>query len=408
MTSSPPSASKPLEPMDIEQAIVELVAGNRVKVCAYPDVAVRLGRVLQRDHVGLAEVSRFVSADPALAGVVIRLANSATYQRAGAEIRQVSDAVGRIGLEAIHRVAIAAGIGKEVCKPGPLQVLRFRAWRWSVSAALLCQELAPRRLVEPGVAFLGGLLHGFGRSVALAAIEQVLETRPGSGALPVALWHSIVESRRREFGRIVALEWNLPALVNTVLLDEVSELEESPASRLIELCRLADRVVTTVEGGPGVTPAQLGSLPGFASTEEILFVTGIVERLPWAIEALLEDSELPASPQRARAISAVSYPASSLQGALRPIDFPVICAKANQPTEYRATHVANDGLAIVGPKPLQVNSIVRLELHRADVPLRVWVRVAQCEAIDRGYRIEVHPYALGRDDRVRWDDAVEA
>ncbi len=405
MSNDCTSISNPLEPQELEQAITELVSGNRVKLWAYPDVAVRLGQVLKREDVGLAEVARLVSADPALAGVVMRLANAVTYQRSGAEIQRVPDAVARIGIKGVHRLAVAVGLGSQVCKEGPLQVLRFRAWRWSVSSALVCQELAPRRLLDPGVAFLGGLLYGFGRAAALAALEQALDVRRNTAPLPVALWHSIVESRRRQFGALVAREWSLPPLVNAVLLDDGddNDNDESERSRLVELCRLADRIVTTVESGPGVSPGQLGSLTGFAGPDEIMFATGVVERLPWAIEALLE---VPAPPGRALA-NAIEFPATSLQGALRPADFPVTNVKSHESAEYRATHVASDGLVIVGALPMQVNNIARLELCRGDAPFRVWVRVAQCEPRDDGYRIEVQPFALGTEDRANWADAVE-
>ncbi len=390
----------------IERDMLDMIVADRVKLWAYPDVAIRLGQLLGRPEVGLAEISRIVSADPALAGAVLRLANSASYRRTGSEIRQISDAVGRVGIQAVYQVAVAAGLGRQVCMPGPLQELRFLAWRWSVSSALLCQELAQRRLVEPGLAFLGGLLYAFGRSVALSALEQALELHPGLVSLPREQWLAVVESRHRELGELVGRRWSLPPLVGAVLSADRPPVDESARTRLVELCQLADRVVTTVEVGPGVTPRDLRPLPGFVSQDEVRYVTGIVERLPWAIDALLEISPQPlgaARPQR----SAVAFPPSTLKGALRPVDFPVVDTKAQKRIEYRATHVGTDGLVLVGAVPMQTNSIARLELQRGDTPLSVWVRITLCEKTTRGYRIEVQPFALGRDDRVRWSEAMQ-
>ena len=134
MTGSPTKTDESQVIAAIEQQMDQLIIQDRVKLWAYPDVAVKLGEVIGRENASMAQVTRIVSADPTLAGAVLRLANSATHSRGGAEIRALADAVTRIGLQGIHHVALAAGLGREVCGPGPLKDLRFLVWRWSVAS----------------------------------------------------------------------------------------------------------------------------------------------------------------------------------------------------------------------------------------------------------------------------------
>ncbi len=64
-------------------------------------------KMAQSDDVSVAEVSRLVQGDPALAGRILKLVNSALY--AGSrQITAISDAVARLGLQ--NGVAGCAGI----------------------------------------------------------------------------------------------------------------------------------------------------------------------------------------------------------------------------------------------------------------------------------------------------------
>ncbi|MBN1610166.1 MAG: HDOD domain-containing protein [Polyangiaceae bacterium] len=393
----------------VEREVSELVAKGQVQIFAYPAVALKLGTLLRRDNVGIAEVSRVISADPALAGAVLRLANSATYNRGSTGATTLTDAVGRVGLKAVHQIALAAGLGQEVCQTGPLQELRLLCWRWAVSSAILCQQLAARREVEAGVAFLGGLLHTFGKAVAVSAMEQVLKARPRALSLPQSEWLAIVEARHRQLGILVARRWNLPAVVRAALLDSAVESDDLPTRGLVELCQLADRVIREVESKPSVGASDLERVPGFFDYEEIELVATLVPRLPSAIHALLEAPPPPAARTAAKAeapVSVVEKPPSLLGGSVRELDLSVVQFTAKRRIEYRGVQAAEDALVLSGAQPMQTNNIVRLELAQSAGPFCPWVRVASCEPGQGGYSIVVVPFALGREDRLRWDQVV--
>jgi HD-like signal output (HDOD) protein len=393
----------------VEREVAELVASGQVQIFAYPAVALKLGTLLRRDNVGVAEVSRVISADPALASAVLRLANSATYNRGATSTTQLTDAVTRVGLKAVHQVALAAGLGQEVCQAGPLQELRLLCWRWAVSSAIVCQQLAPRRHLDPGVAFLGGLLHTLGKSVAVSAMEQVLRARPRALSLPDSEWLAIVEARHRQLGILVARRWNLPPVIRAALLDSAVDGDDSAPRGLTELCQLADRIIGEVEARFGIGTSDLQGLPGFLDAEEIEFAAELVPRLPSAIHALLEAPPPPA--QRALAgakapAPIIEKPPSTLRDDIRQIELSVAQITAKRRVDYRAIQASEDGLVLVGAAPMQTNNIVRLEFAHSGEVFCPWVRVRSCEPGRSGYRIEVLPFALGREARQRWDQVV--
>lgn len=397
---------------ELERLVRNLVASDRVRLMAYPAVAVKLGQLLSDEQAGVAEVSKVVSADPTLAGAVLRLATSANYHRGGTEIATMAEAVGRIGLKGVHHVALATGLGREQCKVGPLQELRFLLWRWSVSSALFCQQLAGRRRMDPNQAFLAGLLHSFGKSVTLSAIEQVLEEHPRELSLPPHHWLNLVESQQRAVRMLIGRRWQLPPLVHAIVTDSPEGVEDSGVKPLFAICRLAEAVIDAADRFPTLTPKELVGIPGFLDDNEIFFAADLMTHLPAAVHALLESpaipSRIPGKPPPPK--SAVAAPKTSLRGLLHEVSFTVVDTKDRSPKEYRVTHAATDsGLLLVGPASMQVNSIVRLEFPGADGPFTAWARVTLSEAVDRGhYRVEVQPFAQGRDDRERWDGVIEA
>jgi HD-like signal output (HDOD) protein len=410
-TGTPVTSVRHSAAQTIEREVSELIASDQVQIFAYPAVALKLGALLRRSNVSVAEVSRVISADPALASAVLRLANSATYNRSATTAAKLTDAVTRVGLRAVHQVALAAGLGKEVCQVGPLQELRLLCWRWAVSSAIVCQQLAPRRQLDAGIAFLSGLLHTFGKSVAVSALEQVLKARPRTLSLPAGEWLAIVEARHRQLGILVARRWNLPPVVRAALLDSSVQGDDSAPRGLVELCQLADRVIRAVESKPGVGAHDLEGLRGFLDAQEIEFIAALVPRLPSAIHALLEAPPPPAARAAARAEAPaciVEKPPTTLQGPVRAIDLPVVQVTAKRRVEYRGIQAAEDGLVLFGPAPMQTNNIVRLELARCEKPFCPWVRVTSCKPGKAGFTIEVVPFALGKEDRQRWEQLALA
>ena len=112
--------------IDLDAAIVDLVSRGAVKIPPYPAVAMKVEQLVRRQDFGLAELTKLVASDQALAADALRLANSAFYSR-GTAVTSLNAAIGRIGAKEVARLALASGLGVHAGKPGPLASLKRRS-----------------------------------------------------------------------------------------------------------------------------------------------------------------------------------------------------------------------------------------------------------------------------------------
>src|SRR5262245_48011237 len=90
----------------VEALTVEL-AGEKIDLPSFPDVATRVRRALTNEEVDVEQVVRIVSAEPALAARLLQLANSAALNPNGKRLADLRAAVSRIGFNMARSAAIA-------------------------------------------------------------------------------------------------------------------------------------------------------------------------------------------------------------------------------------------------------------------------------------------------------------
>ena len=78
----------------VEALTVEL-AGEKIDLPSFPDVATRVRRALTNEQVDVEQVVRIVSAEPALAARLLQLANSAALNPNGRRLTDLRTAVSR-------------------------------------------------------------------------------------------------------------------------------------------------------------------------------------------------------------------------------------------------------------------------------------------------------------------------
>ncbi len=134
----------------------------------------RLLSLLYDSEVDVAEVMRCLSAEPALAARVLKVANSPFYRRAGT-VGTVDRAVQVLGLAAIRGIA-AAGCMDRISVPALGRLLDAESFRrHSLAVAVAAQALSARaRCGVDGEAFMAGLLHDIGIVLLARLRPQVL------------------------------------------------------------------------------------------------------------------------------------------------------------------------------------------------------------------------------------------
>lgn len=367
-------------------AFTDAIARRDFAVPAYPATALKLRRLIASDRYGMPQLTEIVASDPALAATVLSLANSALYRPEGAPITALGRAVHRIGVRSLATIATAAGVGAQACARGPLVDLKFLVWRRAVICALISQKLAPGRSLDPEEAFLGGLLHGFGRTVAVACLEKLLGTNAPPRPLTQAEWLALVDEHRAALAKAVAERWELP----TELAQAIGADSES-SSGLGQLLALAEELAQAVEANKDFTSARLGD-------HEKPLLRELCALLPTAIAALVEapDNNRPPPP------SAIAKPPTALKGEVREVSLNVSDVRARPGTSLKAIAISQDGLRLISNRPFQEGCLVHIAVARADKPLSVWANVVLCAPESANFRVEVQLFTPSRELRAEW------
>ena len=148
------------------RALAAELSSGSVELPSFPDVAMRVQRVLADENVAPDRVVRVVGSEPALAARVLQMANSTALNPGGRAVVDLRTAVARMGFDMLRSAAITfamAQLRKADAYKGlekPMNLL----WQRSVLVATTSFVVAKRfTRVSPDSALLAGLLHGVGK-----------------------------------------------------------------------------------------------------------------------------------------------------------------------------------------------------------------------------------------------------
>jgi len=230
-----------------------------------PPVALRLLALTSDDDASAADVVRLVESDPALTATVLRLCRVA--DRAGSRrdpMPTLARAIALLGFNTLRSAVLTVGVLQSVPPPHPVSPAasgdpvgldRPGFWRHSLAVAVAAERLArnaPRLGIDPGLAFVAGLLHDLGKlaldHVLPQAYAQVVElARTHRGDL--AAWETrVLGVDHHRAGRRLAEHWGLP-----VALAQAMALHRAPAS-----------------GEPGAEGPSVGDLPRLIGVADAL------------------------------------------------------------------------------------------------------------------------------------------
>jgi HD-like signal output (HDOD) protein len=202
---------------DLDLVLHTAMADESLELPPPPQVAVEVMRLTRSDadddgnmDANAAELARLIQRDVALAGQVMRVANSALYARR-TPVVTLPQAIAWLGMREIRTIAFAIAVQGQVFASTYFRKEMTELWRESVITALFAQEVArlKRRNVES--AYLCGLLHRVGMAVVLARVgSAALMNRLSPGTEQVMQFAAEHEAR---VGTTLAKAWNLPPAV---------------------------------------------------------------------------------------------------------------------------------------------------------------------------------------------------
>jgi putative nucleotidyltransferase with HDIG domain len=230
---------------EVEKAVLEQVASDRIALPSMPRVAARAFGLLRKRDFSLAEVAEVIETDPVVAARLVHLANSvafATFNR----LESVQACVARLGARELSFFLMETTARQLVeCHDPRIAQICDGLWEHSLSVAILAHDLVQSLPgLDAEAAYLAGLLHDIGRPVVaemlLEAEGRLLGKRVDHWIMP-SKWLGIILQCERTVGLAITRSWTLPdAVVDAVGL--CGEYDDTRPFRLANVVHLADTI----------------------------------------------------------------------------------------------------------------------------------------------------------------------
>jgi len=191
-------------------ALTERLRSAQLELPLPPRVATEVIALSRDDDADVGRLARLLHQDPALAGHVLRIANSPAYLPRS-PIVSLQQAVTRLGLRLLSEIALVASVQCGVFRvPGHEDELK-RIWRHALASGAFGREIARSLRSNVESAFLCGLLHTIGKPLVLQTTIDL------AGKLGVPARRDDVAALVAEFhveaGGLLATRWGLPRAV---------------------------------------------------------------------------------------------------------------------------------------------------------------------------------------------------
>ena len=241
---------------------IELILQQIESLPTPSQVVVRLLEVTADERSDAADVIELVSADPALAGKVLKLCRCMHGGRAR-QITTIGSVVTMVGFDAVRSAALSVQVlelfdgvespAGEIRSDRPV-FDRELFWRHSVAVGITAQWLAQKTTgtgkVDPGEAYLCGLLHDLGilalHVIMPRSFDHVCELAESQGLSLDQACSQVIGVDGRVAGKRMGDHWQLPQrLVDALWLhgQPMEALRDLPHRDLIALVSAADVLV---------------------------------------------------------------------------------------------------------------------------------------------------------------------
>lgn len=204
----------------------------------------------------LQDLCRVIVADAALSAAVLRVANSPAL-RGRDEVENVRDAVTRLGMEEVGRVAASVG-ARSLFSPRARAEMELFAPLWRAmfpSVAAQGMTAAALALRTPNTRsdhlFLGGLMHDIGKPLALQSLGALVLEGQAPRGLETDTVLRVLDLTSAELGQAAHTAWELPGYLH-VMCAHTRSAVVAPSSEATELhlVRAVHALAELMEGVP--------------------------------------------------------------------------------------------------------------------------------------------------------------
>lgn len=221
-----------------------------------PTVYVKLSHLLDAEDSSIRMISNIISDDQAVAAMVLKIVNSASYGFYN-KIGDLQHAIVILGLNEIKSLVLATSmykIVKQFKSGSAFNMQEF--WKHSIGCAILAKVLAETAYIkDPEDVFTGGLLHDIGKLIHATYLREEFES---AVANVVETGYQMFESEEKILGfnhawtgSALAEKWRLPRrTVNMIAHHHLSYMPDT-MTKEIAAVHIANSLCIALRMGSG-------------------------------------------------------------------------------------------------------------------------------------------------------------
>ena len=205
MTNTPSQAQSNIA-FDFVRTLATELSGGNVDLPSFPEIAIRVRRILSDPTSSVEQVVRVVGSEPALAARLLRIANSASLNRSGRQVSDLRTAINRIGYNMVRSASISFSMAqiRNSNKLAGLEHHLADLWQRSSMVAAFAYVLARNcTKVNPDEAMLTGMMHGIGKLYVLTRAIDHPELFASTETL-----NQIIDEWHASIGKAILENWD--------------------------------------------------------------------------------------------------------------------------------------------------------------------------------------------------------
>ena len=181
--------------------------GRPQHIAPLPRVCAQLAQLTAQEVPDAGRLARLIQSDPALAGELMRVANSPAL-RPRAAVVSLQQAVSWLGVAEVRNIAMAVMLRGEVFVAPGHEAESEALWQEAWLAGLWAKEIARERRKHVESAYLAALMHRTGAALTLKILADFERERRAAVASPEVT--ALVTEFEPCYGRLLMSSWCLP------------------------------------------------------------------------------------------------------------------------------------------------------------------------------------------------------
>lgn len=270
-----------------EQLAIAYRAIKGVKLPAIPKVVQETNTELISPNPDINQISRLISTDTVLSGMVLKIVNSPSYALTR-KVESIQQSVALLGVKNLKSTVISAALKRSMGKNEATEEF------WAQSSLVAACAASIARMVqgiEPDIAYMTGLFMDSGALMLLQkypTYKKVIDMQAQYHASVIDIEIQKIKTHHAVISYMLAVNWQLPDEVTVAILNhhtnDLAQFEETKIRPLIAIIQLAYSLVANELAHEQIETEEYQQMQNAACQELMLQTDDLSEIIEEAME----------------------------------------------------------------------------------------------------------------------------